>query len=335
MSIACSFPTPPVARRPFAVALLHDALRTSWVLFRVMLPMALLTRLLQQLGWIEPIGRALAPLMRLVGLPGEMALAWAAAMLTNMYGGLATYLQLTATTPLNVAQTTVLMVLILEAHTLPVEALVARQAGARLRFTLPWRIGGALLLGALLNLLYRAGGWLQAPAAATLALPALNLSWGAWALVQLRSILFIFLLITLLLALLEGLKRTGGTRWLARLLSPLLRLLGIGGEAAPLAVIGLVLGLGYGGGLIVREARAGHIGQRDAFLALALLGLDHSLIEDTLLVAAMGAHSSGILWLRFLFAAAAVALLSRLLRRYPALLPRLATRPSTPRPQTP
>lgn len=37
--------------------------------------------------------------------------------------------------------------------------------------------------------------------------------------------------------------------------------------------------------------------QRDCFLALCFIGLVHSLLEDTLLIMALGAHLSGILFL--------------------------------------
>lgn len=295
-----------------------EAARTAWVLFRVMLPAAAAARLLTQLGWTEPIGRALAPVMSSVGLPGATGLAWAAAMTTNIYAGLAVFLELSTTTPHTVAQTTVLMVLILEAHTLPVEALVARQAGARLRFTLPWRIGGGLLLAALLNVVYGSFGLLQGPNTARLLPQAAPAGWAHWCLAQARSMALIFLIILALLALLRLLRHIGAADRLADLLAPTLRLLGMGREAATLTVIGMVLGLGYGGGLIVHEARTGEVRPRDAFLAVSLLGLAHSLLEDTLLVAAVGAHVSGILLGRFAFAFAAVALLARAVRRWPA-----------------
>jgi len=51
-----------------------------------------------------------------------------------------------------------------------------------------------------------------------------------------------------------------------------------------LAIVGITLGVSFGGGLLINEAKRGHISPRDIFVAMMLLNLLHSLIEDTLLV---------------------------------------------------
>jgi hypothetical protein len=55
----------------------------------------------------------------------------------------------------------------------------------------------------------------------------------------------------------------------------------------------------------------------DVLYAMSLLGLCHSLIEDTLLMLLLGGHLSGILWARLAFALVAVFLLVRLVGRLP------------------
>ena len=76
-------------------------------------------------------------------------------------------------------------------------------------------------------------------------------------------------------------------------LAPFLRLLGIGREAVTITLIGLTLGLSFGGGLLIREAQAGHVGKDDVLLN-GPAGLYHSIIEDTLLILLIGGHLSGI-----------------------------------------
>jgi hypothetical protein len=80
----------------------------------------------------------------------------------------------------------------------------------------------------------------------------------------------------------------------------------------------MVMGLTYGGGLIIQESKSGAVRAKDVFASLTLMGLTHSLIEDTLLLSLLGAHLSGILWARLLFSLVVVAGLVRLL----PLLPR-------------
>jgi hypothetical protein len=68
---------------------------------------------------------------------------------------------------------------------------------------------------------------------------------------------------------------------------------------------------------MIQEARSGKMGGRDVFFSIALMGLCHSLIEDSLLMMALGAHLSGTLWARLLFALVVVFLLVKLLRLVP------------------
>ncbi len=96
-------------------------------------------------------------------------------------------------------------------------------------------------------------------------------------------------------------------------LVPVLRLLGIGRSAANVTVVGVALGLSYGAGLLIRDLDEGVMTRRDAYLALCFLGLLHSVMEDTLLIMALGADLSGILWARMIFAFAVIAVLARVL----------------------
>jgi hypothetical protein len=97
------------------------------------------------------------------------------------------------------------------------------------------------------------------------------------------------------------LKKTGTLDRLNNFLKPGLEYLGMSKNAAILPIIGLTLGLAYGGGLIVKEAKTKIISKKDAFLSLSFMGLSHSLIEDTLLTIAIGASIFGILFGRIIF----------------------------------
>jgi len=83
---------------------------------------------------------------------------------------------------------------------------------------------------------------------------------------------------------------------MAILLRPFLRVLGISKEVTNLTIIGITLGLSFGGGLLISEAKRGHTAARDVFTAIMLLNLLHSLIEDTLLTMLIGADFYTIFW---------------------------------------
>jgi len=297
--------------------LLRDALQTSGMLFKIIIPISIVTRLLQQWGLVDQIGVLLGPVMELVGLPGQIGLVWATAMVTNLYGGMVVFASVAPGLDLTVAQATVLTTMMLVAHALPVELRIAQKAGTRFRAMLLLRVGGALLLGWLLNTIYQLTNTLQQPNQAIWNPPPVDPSWSGWLVAEARNMISIFLIIFVLMALLKLLKAIGITDLMTRLLEPVLKLLGMGREAAPLTIIGMTLGIGYGGALLIREAQSGNLSKRDVFASFAMLGLCHSLFEDTLVMMLLGGHVSGVLWGRLLFSMLVTFLLGLLITRLP------------------
>ncbi len=298
-----------------AKALLREAAQVSFELFKITVPVIILTKILKELGVIAFLGQALAPAMQLVDLPGSMGLVWAMTMITNLYGGAMVFLALPEAATLTVAQATVLGSMMLIAHALPVELRIAQKAGTRFRTMVLIRAGGSMVYGIILSHIYTAGGWLQERSVIFWEPAAADASWGGWALGELRKLLLIFLVVIAVLLVMKTLKAVGFTDLLIRCLEPLLRRLGIGAEAAPLSMIGLLLGISYGGALIIAEAKAGRVSRRDVFFSLALMGLSHSLIEDTLFMITLGGHVTGILLGRLLFSLLAIFLLVKLVSR--------------------
>jgi spore maturation protein SpmB len=280
-------------------------------------PALIIVKVLDALGGTQFLASLLEPVMRLVGLPAEIGIVWAAAMLTSIYTSLAVFADMSLDTPLTIAQASVLGTMILVAHTLPVEGAVARATGVPWAATLLIRIGGALAIGSMLNAWYTGTHTFQEPAVMLWRPEVTDDTLAAWALAQLRSLAMIFVIIVSLMALLRILKALGVERLMHALLAPLLRVIGIGREATNVTIIGFTLGISIGAGLLIREARTGGLSRRDIFLTMAFLGLCHSVIEDTLLILLLGADLSAILWTRLAFAIAITAMLARIGRLLP------------------
>lgn len=292
--------------------LLREAAKVYWTLLKVMVPALLIVKALEMLGMIELLSQWLSPLMSPLGLPEPLSVVWAATLLTNIYTGLVIFFEVTRDTPLTVAQVTVLGVLMAVGHSLPIEGAVARMAGVPWWLTVLLRAGGAWLLGWLLHLSYSWGGWLQHANQVVWEPAVQDATLTAWLQGQAVTLATIFVVIFALMSLLKLLRWLGVERLIHKLLYPLLRLLGIGPAAANITVIGITLGLTFGAGLLLREARSGRLTPRDIVLTLCFLGLCHSLIEDTLLIMLMGADLSGLLWARLAFALLIIAVLARL-----------------------
>src|SRR5690606_4884121 len=137
---------------------------------------------------------------------------------------------------------------------------------------------------------------------------------------QLQVIAMILPIIAVLMLLLRVLRLIGVERLLHVLLSPLLKAIGIGRQAANTTIIGIMLGISYGGGLLIREAKSGTIAKRDVVLTLALLPLCRRLVEDIFVLMLLCADLSGILWVWLVFSLLVIGVIARLMRQESAAL---------------
>jgi len=295
--------------------LLRRSASITLTLYKIMIPIIIGVKILQELELISWLALPLAPVMHLVGLPGEMGLVWATAMINNIYSSMIVFVSLAGHHQLTVAQVTVLCTMILLAHSLPIELQVVQKSGPRMVFQGLLRVVGALVLGWLMSKIYAWGGWLQEPNVLMWQPRPGSESLVVWALGQARNLAMVFVVITSLNTLMRVLTALGITALCVRLLSPVLRLLGIGAEAGSLTIVGMVIGLSYGGGLIMHEAHSGKVPARDIFSSLSLMSLSHSVFEDTFLMAVLGGHSSGLLLARVVFTLIVVAALVRVVDR--------------------
>lgn len=299
--------------------LLRDAFSASFELFKVMVPIIILVKILQEFGMIHYLSYPLRPVMELVGLPAEMGLVWATAIINNIYTGMIVLASLIGETPLTTAQATVLGVLMLVGHALPVECAIAKKSGARFLFQVFLRLVGAFIFAFVLHTVYSATGTLQEPATLLFSVESAgDTTLLAWGIGQIKNLVSLIGVILALLIMMRILHAVGAIDLLNRMLRPVLKLIGIGPKASAITVIGLTMGLSYGGGLIINEANKGAVGKEDIFYSLTLMGLSHSVIEDTLLIMLIGGHLSGILWGRLALSIIAMAGIVQLVRRLPA-----------------
>lgn len=295
--------------------LIREIFSISYDLFKIMVPIIILVKIIEELGGIEYFSLVLEPLMQFVGLPSSMGLVWATTMITGIYGGMIIFITTSAQETLTVAQVTVLGGMMLIAHALPIEVRIAQKAGIRVLFTLLLRVGGGILFGFILHTIYTSGDFLSQqnnpiwkPEVNTSIDPTLI----SWSLTQLNALAQVFVVIAVLVIFLKFLRWSGIEKLLAFILKPFLKILGLSEKTTSISIIGITLGLTYGGGLLINEAEKGDISKLDIFGSLSLLALCHSLIEDTLVIMLLGADLSGILYLRLLFSLILVALIIRI-----------------------
>ena len=290
--------------------------RISIHLLKLMIPALLLVRILDELEVLEQLAQLLQPIMSWFHLPGSAAFVIATALFGNLYAALAVWASFPTLMQLTVAQASVLALIILIAHNLIVEMQIARQVGVRLRFGLSFRLVSAFFMGWFIYQIYSLLDLFHEPADAWFAsIIQEHLSWWDWGvqtILNLGAMVGIIYLLVLLMALCELLRLTTLLEWC---LKPCLRLLGMSEKSAPLATIGLLLGLAIGGGFLIEEKRTGKMTDRDVFLSIAFIMICHAMIEDTLLLLMTGAHWSAIILFRGVFSFGLILILARLVAK--------------------
>ncbi|HPP83545.1 MAG TPA: nucleoside recognition domain-containing protein [Rubrivivax sp.] len=284
----------PTRSLAYLVRLLARSRRLFMTLMKVMLPVMVAVRLAEHWGWIEALGHAVGPAMAWLALPPEAGLVWITGAAVGIYGAIAAMIGLAPQLELSAGQLSALAAMLLFAHSLPIEQSIVRRAGASWWATGALRIAVALGYGGAVAWASRLSGVLAEP---------VSLAWmgaGApsggdhglvdWLQATALSLAVTFAILVALLVLLDVLERAGLTRRITTLLTPLLRVSGLDARAAPVTTVGVLLGLTYGGVLVIEEAEKQHFSARTRFLALAWLSLSHALIEDTLLLVALGAN---------------------------------------------
>jgi len=257
------------------------ALNTWLILLKIMIPISIIVKILVEFGLINTIADLLSPIMGVVGLPGEFGLVWATALATNIYGSLLVF------------------------------------AGARLWFMFLLRFFGAFILGGILNYIFNFFNLYRSSINVLLISGKSDNSIIGWGFRELRTYFMIFFIIFILLLLIRLLEKSGFINKLNGFLEPGLEILGMSKEAAPVSIIGTTLGISYGGGLIINESKKGVLSKKDMFLSLSMMGLTHSIIEDTLLMITIGAALSGILIGRIIFTVIVMILLIKIINFLP------------------
>jgi len=109
-----------------------------------------------------------------------------------------------------------------------------------------------------------------------------------WALSGLKGLLVLFAILVALLIMMDVFDRIGVTTLINWLLTPIMRLSGLDRSVTSITTAGVVLGLSYGGGLIIAKGDDPSITPEAKYYALCWLSLCHGLIEDVAVMVAVG-----------------------------------------------
>ena len=270
-------------------------------LYKILIPFVFIIKLLEVTGIVDLIAKAFAPLMGLIGLPPELGIIWVTALVVNIYAALILFVSIVPSLDVSVAQITILTVAMLLCHNLLIESAISKSAGVSFLFTSFYRLLSAFFVCCILNLIYSKFNYLQEPFITSFTLEQPQPGLWFWLKDQILYLFYIFIIVIVLVTILEILKAIGIESFLKKILVPPLRFFGISESAMNIIIIGMTIGLQFGGGILIKEVNSAKIDKQSVFLSILMINLVHAIIEDTLLMLAVGGHFSGVIFARIIF----------------------------------
>ena len=281
----------------FRVSFAPAVKTTSWLL-KIMIPISFAVCLAQYYGVIAWCAQWLNPLFCHIGLPGASSIAFLTGATATTYAALAVMM----TMELTLRQATIIAIMVLICHALPLECTVNKKVGSKPFRMAFLRICGALLAAVYLNLVLP----MMSEPFSALMVSAENATiyevLRDWLLSTVKLSAMIFAIIYALMFIQRAMERFGLMEKLVKPLSPIMVFFGLPRDAAYLWLVGNVLGISYGSAVMLDMEEEGKISREEANEVNYHLIMNHSMLEDTLVFAASGVSALWILTTRLLFA---------------------------------
>lgn len=282
-----------------AVFALKKSGRTTVWLLKIILPISLIVRFLDYFGALAFLAQFLDPVFAHLGLPGSTAIIFITSIFLPLYAPLAIIMSMSVT----LRELTILALMCQLAHNLPVESAIQAKTGTSFWTMSALRIVASLVVGVVLNLILP-----QEMGIPVFAQTAAEVSSSvgdvllAWLKSSLQMALLIFAIVAMLNFLYKLLEKYNLIAELSKAIEPILAFFGLPKSTAFLWLIGYIVGLAYGGALMMDQMNDGKVSRSDASLLNYHLAISHSILEDNLLFVALGVSIWWILAVRLVLA---------------------------------
>lgn len=277
---------------------LPSTYKTCIWLLKIMLPISLGVRILDYYGFIEYLSTYLHPLFDLIGLPGRLAIVFVTSIFVPLYGTIAVMASLSMT----LRDATILSIMCLVAHNLFVECAVTKKTGSSFFGMIALRIGMAFVVAYVLNKILPIDNSLFLLSKNIESYNGLKDVFISWFYSSLQLTFILVVIVASLMILQRILIEFNMIEKISKPLVPLMRIFGLPDNAPFLWIVGNVVGLAYGGAVMVDMIEEEKITKEDANLVNYHLSISHSLLEDTVLFVALGINVWVIIISRISFA---------------------------------
>ena len=226
-------------------------------------------------------------------------------MLTGIYGGIAAMVVL----PLTTNEMTLIAIFLLISHNLIQEGIIQSQSGLKPFKATLFRLAASVVTVMIVSIFLGPEPAQVVAKGTPVAVQAAFITLiKNWLIATLYLSLKIFVIIMVIMILLEMMKIFNMIPHIVKVLTPLLKTMGLDQRAGILWLTAIVFGLAYGGAVIVEEAKEGYITKEELEKLHLSIGINHSMIEDPALFLSLGL-SAFWLWIpRLIVAIIAVRL---------------------------
>lgn len=279
-------------------AIRKSAFTSLWLL-KIILPVSLIVRLLDFYGILAFLAGLLDPVFVYMGLPGSTAVVFITSVFLPLYAPLAIITSMSIT----LRELTILALMCQISHNLPVESAIQAKTGTPFWTVTVLRIVMSIAVGVVLNLILPqdmgSPTFIRTDAMEMTSLSVLLLLWMKSSLQIILLIAAIVFSLNLLYNILEYFRCIPK---LSKAIEPLLKVFGLSPNIGFLWLIGYIVGLAYGGALMIDQLKEGKVNRTEANLLNYHLAMSHSVLEDNLLFIVLGVSAWWILGVRFFVA---------------------------------
>ena len=259
----------------------------AWLL-KIIIPISFATTLLVHFGMIHKLDFLLAPVMTWICLPASAALAIIMGFFTGIYGTVAAL----SVMPFCMEHMILIAIFNLISHNMIQESMVQGNSGINPFFAGFFRLFMSFIVtficAKIMGVTPETGGQILSQTNPAHETPSFLLMLMTWGRGTFKLIVQIFCIIMPLMVMLELAKTFHMMDFLTRMISPLLRVMGLSPSTGMLWLTAGIFGLTYGAAVIVEEAQSKKIEQQDLNKLHLSIGINHAMIEDTALFLPFG-----------------------------------------------
>ncbi len=256
---------------------INSSFKSSILILKLVIPLYIFADILIYFGWLDYVSFIFEPITNILHLPSSTALSLAAGIFLNIYAAIA----FAAPLGLSPYEWTILGLFLGVCHSMIIESAIMKKIGVSLIYSYILRISVAFL--AVVPLWYMPRVWFGGDIVSKIDKKVVYDTFFDMLEHSVYNSVFlsikIIILIVFIIFLMDFIKSINIVKKYQQKVSTSFSI-----------VAGLILGITYGAGVLLKEANSGSLSKKDILYIGTFLMICHSIIEDTLLFVIFGAN---------------------------------------------